>query len=273
MFYEVDFASNDRDPLQARLNEICDYANDVETKVLHRARMNLFFLLVQDLIRQKVITEFGRALDIGCNTGIYSKIISDFGFAEVLGLDIVPEMIEKATRTFGSPSTTFRLQNAEELDPARDGLFDFILCTEVIEHTARPEKVVENIRALLTPRGVAVVTLPNAWSLPYQVANVAYRLFRKPRNAEFEDHMKFPVGRSLRLVGGNGGGTRIARTDGTSLLLETHLLHALYGTPLFAPFNRLQFALARTWPLKYFAQFFFMVLVRRDRPEGGGGRS
>jgi hypothetical protein len=64
LFYEVDFKSDDRDPLQTRLNEICDYANDVETKVLHRAEMNLFFLLVQDLVRTGWIREFGNALDI-----------------------------------------------------------------------------------------------------------------------------------------------------------------------------------------------------------------
>jgi len=267
LFYEVDFKSDDRDPLQTRLNEICDYANDVETKVLHRARMNLFFLLVQDLVRTGWIREFGNALDIGCNTGVYSKIISDFGFARVEGIDIVPAMIDTANRTFGSsdPMRTieFRLENAEELDTSRK--YDFILCTEVIEHTARPELVISNIKAMLSPNGVAVVTLPNAWSLPYQVANLAYRIKRPPRNLEFEDHLKFPVARSLKMI--EGGGTRIVRTDGTNLLLETHLLRLLHGSPLFAPFNRLQFALARAWPLKFFSQFFFMVLVRKERPD------
>ena len=187
MFYAVDFACDDQDPLQARLNQICDYENDLETKVLHRARMNLFFLLMQDLIRQRVVTEFGTALDIGCNTGVYSQMLSDFGFKRILGVDIVPEMIETATRTFGRQdgdrAVEFRLENAEELDSAQK--FDFILCTEVIEHTARPELVVANIKAMLTPRGVAVVTLPNAWSLPYQSANLAYRIKRPPRTLEF----------------------------------------------------------------------------------------
>jgi 2-polyprenyl-3-methyl-5-hydroxy-6-metoxy-1,4-benzoquinol methylase len=263
LFYKVDFACDDRDALQAELNRICDYENDLETKVLHRARMNLFFLLVRDLVRSGTIVERGSALDIGCNTGIYSKMMSDFGFAKVLGIDIVPRMIETATRTFGQPGAIeFRLQNAEELDTAQK--FDLILCTEVIEHTARPELVVANIKAMLSPRGVAIVTLPNAWSLPFQVAHFAYRTLHKPRNPEFEDHMKFPFPRALALA--KGGGTRIAHTDGASLLLESHLLHALAGTPLFAPFNRAQFALGRLWPFKYFAQFFFMVLVREDRP-------
>ena len=76
--------------------------------------------------------------------------------------------------------------------------------------------------------------------------------------------MKFPFVRSLHLF--DGGETRVVRTDGANLLLETHLLRMLYGKPAFAAFNRLQFGLGRLWPFKYFAQFFFMVLKRADSP-------
>jgi hypothetical protein len=77
--------------------------------------------------------------------------------------------------------------------------------------------------------------------------------------------MKFPVARSLKMI--EGGGTRIVRTDGTNLLLETHLLRLLHGSPLFAPFNRLAIRARPAWPLKFFSQFFFMVLVRKERPD------
>lgn len=273
MFYAVDFACNDQDALQAQLNRICDYEHDIETKVLHRERMNLFFLLVQDLIQGGVITAFDSALDIGCNTGIYSKMISDFGYRRVRGIDIVPDMIERADHTFGMDAEgraiAFDVADAERLD--RDLKYDFILCTEVIEHTAHPELVVQNIQSMLSPRGVAVVTLPNAWSFPYQAARLAYGIKRPPRNLEFEDHLKYPFPRSLKLL--KGGGLRLVRTDGANLLLETHLLRLLYGTPAFAPFNRLQFQLGRLWPFRYFAQFFFMVLVRDDGPGGANPRA
>ena len=260
----MDFACDDRDDLQARLNRICDYRDDVETKVLHRLRLNLFFLLMQDLIRRRVLASIGSALDIGCNTGVYSKILSDFGFRRVEGVDIVPDMIERANREFGMSdadrSISFRVANAEQL--AYERPFDFILCTEVIEHTSNPELVVGNIRRALAPNGFAVVTLPNAWSFPYAVARTAYRIKKPPRNLEFEDHQKYPFPRSLELVKRHG--LRVVRTDGANLLLETHLLHLLRRTPLFAPFNRAQFGLGRLGPLRNFTQFFFMVLT----PEG-----
>jgi len=110
-----------------------------------------------------------------------------------------------------------------------------------------------------------VITLPNAWSFPFQSARLAYAIKRPPHNLEFEDHLKYPFPRSLRLL--RGGGLRLVRTDGANLLLESHLLKLLYGKPSFATFNRLQFQLGRWWPFKYFTQFFFMVLVPTDRPD------
>jgi SAM-dependent methyltransferase len=261
LFYTVDFECDDREPLQAELNRICDYQDDVETKVLHRDRMNLFFLLVQDLVRKGVVKQFDSALDIGCNTGVYSRMLSDFGFRHVVGVDIVPDMIARATQTFGlstpGRSIEFHVENAEQL--ATDRKFDLVLCTEVIEHTNDPGAVVERIKQLVAPGGVAVVTLPNAWSFPYLVARIAYAIKRPARNLEFEDHLKYPFPRSLRLL--RGGGLKLVRVDGANLLLETHLLHAWYGKPLFGAFNRLQFALGRWGPFRYFTQFFFMLFV------------
>ncbi len=268
MFYSVDFACDDRDPLQARLNRICDYEHDVETKVLHRERMNLFFLLMQDLIRRGVIASFDSALDVGCNTGVYSRMLSDFGFRNVLGVDIVPDMIERANREFGvqGPERTieYRVANAEELDTSKK--YDFVLCTEVIEHTSRPDLVVANLKQLVSPTGVAVITLPNAYSLPFQVARLAYAIKKPPRNLEFEDHLKYPFTRSLRLL--QGDGLKLVRTDGANLVVDTHVLKLFYGKPGFAGLNRAQFQLGRLWPFKYFTQFFFMVLVPEGRAVG-----
>ena len=46
MDYRIDFASDDREPLQRELNALYDYSHDLASKVLHRARLNLFVMLV-----------------------------------------------------------------------------------------------------------------------------------------------------------------------------------------------------------------------------------
>jgi SAM-dependent methyltransferase len=268
MYYRVDFRCDDRDPLQRELDRLYDYADDVETRVLHRLRLNLFFRLLGGLAGQRVVTRFDSALDVGCNAGVYSKILSDYGFRRVVGIDIDGQQVAKAQAAFAMASAErtieFHVANAEELDRARQ--YDFILCTEVIEHTGRPERVVANIAAALAPGGAAVVTLPNAFSLPYTLARVAYRLKGTARDPVFEDHLKYPFWRALRLFDAHG--LEVIRTTGTNLFFDARLLKALAPTPLLAPVSRVQFALARRWPLKYAAMFFFMVLKHRAAARG-----
>lgn len=261
-FYRVDFRCDDHDPLQRLLDDLYGYREDSETRVLHRVRLNLFYRLMEELIARRVVTRFGAALDIGCNAGAYSKMLSDFGFRTVTGIDIDRGQIARADAAFAmaSPERTiqFRVADAEELDPAPR--YDFILCTEVIEHTARPGRVVENLAAALAPGGIAVVTMPNAFSLPYFLARTAYRLKRKPRDLVFEDHLRYPFWRALRLFASHG--LEVVLTTGANLWLDGRTIGMLSRTGLLARVSRAQFPLARRWPLKYAAMFFCMVLRR-----------
>lgn len=262
MHYEIDFACRDSSPQQTLLNELYEYGDDVGTKVLHRCRLNLFSLIMRDLIGRGVITRFDRAIDIGCNAGVYSSMLADLGFRNVLGVDVVPGMIEKAQRHFASqqPDRTmeFRLQSAESLG---DGTtYDFLLCTEVIEHTDDPARTIENIRRLIGPGGVAVISMPNRVSVPYLKAWIAYKLKRQPRDEDFERHLEYPFLRALALFVGEG--RSLVHTDGTNLLWDDKGIRALYPTSWFPTLNRWNFQLARAWPLKYFAQFFYVVVKR-----------
>jgi len=263
MHYEIDFACRDTSPQQELLNQLYAYGDDVGTKVLHRCRLNLFTLIMRDLIRRGTITRFERAIDIGCNAGVYSSMLADFGFRNVLGVDVVPEMIETARRHFASstPERTveFRLESAESLDHREP--FDFLLCTEVIEHTDDPARAIENIRRLIGPGGVAVISMPNRISFPYLKAWLAYKLKRRPRDEDFERHLEYPFTRAVKLFVEEG--RTLVHTDGTNLLWDDPAIRALYPTSWFPTLNRWNFELARVWPLKYLAQFFYVV-VKRD---------
>ncbi len=73
-----------------------------------------------------------------------------FRKAKVKTLDIVP-----------SSGTTFIADitdNNENLIPA--GSFDYIVCTEVLEHTLQPFDAVDEIKRILKPGGLAFVSVP-----------------------------------------------------------------------------------------------------------------
>lgn len=262
MFYHPAFDDDPNDPLQQELNRLYDYSGDLETRILHRARLNLFVRLMAELDRDGLLARREAALDIGCNAGGYSQILSDFGYRHVEGIDLEPELVARARarfeREWDGRSIRFRVQNAEELDPAPR--YDLVLCTEVIEHTSRPEQVVANLRSCLAPGGIAVVTMPNACSLPFIKAAIKYRLTGR-QDPVFEDHLRYPSWKALRLLGEPP--LRLVRVSGTNLIFDATSLRWLHRAPFFAALNRAQFELARLWPFRYVSQFFFMVW-RRD---------
>ena len=263
--YRVDFRCDDHDPLQRELNRLYDYQDDIPTKVLHRSRLNLFYLLAQELIENGTLQRFGTAVDVGCNAGYYSKLISDFGLRDVLGLDVVDEMIARARSTFERDGLDrrirFRLAGVESLPD--EPTFDFLLCTEVIEHTEQPLETIRKLSGCLAPGGIGVISLPNRLSIPFLAAQLIRRLKSKPRDAVFEEHLRYPFYRSMRLF--RERGLEIVRTTATNLILDDHVLDAIYGTRYFERINRWNFELSRRAPLKFCSQFFFMV-VRKPLP-------
>jgi SAM-dependent methyltransferase len=260
MFYHIDFTCDDEEELQGVLNRLYDYQDDLGTKILHRNRLNLFYLLLETLINQKVVQSFDSALDIGCNAGAYSKILSDFGYKYVLGIDIDTKTVQKANNFFACTQKNhvveFKVLNAENLDIHRK--FDFILCTEVIEHTDHPNKIIVNIKSLLAPQGIAIITLPNRFSIPYLSRMWFYKFKRKPLDAVFEQHLNYPFYKSIRMF--KSKHFRVIKTDGTNLVLNRVILRVLYKRSIFPMINELNFHLSRLWPLKYFSQFFFLTL-------------
>src|SRR5581483_3094566 len=64
------------------------------------------------------------------------------------------------------PTVEFFQQSVDGQDlPFPDGTFDFVSCNHVLEHIFRTEKFVREIRRVLQPQGLAVISVPNtaAW--------------------------------------------------------------------------------------------------------------
>ncbi|MFZ7144519.1 MAG: class I SAM-dependent methyltransferase [Bacteroidota bacterium] len=255
--YKPKFFNDKNDEFQQILNQTYDYI-DLPTLHLHRLRINLFVEILKKLELNKVIKSYEKALDIGCNCGIYSKLLSDFGFKNVLGIDIDRPLLEiaKKKNSVSEPSKSldFQYQNAEELNDNEK--VDFILCTEVIEHTQNPDKVITHIHNKLNKGGVAVITLPNANSYPYFLTKWSYILRGKKIQGELYDHLQFPSSRSKKLF--DFPDTKLIHTTGTNLFYW-YFLHKIPG---FKYLNKLNYTLGKISFLKNFNQFYFIVIQK-----------
>ncbi|MBW2966955.1 methyltransferase domain-containing protein [Candidatus Woesearchaeota archaeon] len=96
-------------------------------------------------------------LEVGCNSGIITKALAQAGINAV-GIDISPKSVSRARN--GKPSRAeFYQMGAEDLR-FRDNNFDTVILTEVLEHVADPEKVLEEALRVTHWGGRLVIGVP-----------------------------------------------------------------------------------------------------------------
>jgi 2-polyprenyl-3-methyl-5-hydroxy-6-metoxy-1,4-benzoquinol methylase len=106
-------------------------------------------------------------LDAGCGTGFYSLEIKRHG-ANVVGVDISERMVESACKS-GIDAQVADLENL-----AINGSFDKILCAGVLEFCRDQDRVVQNLKNLLSQDGRIIFLVPRR-----SVLGFAYVMFHK----------------------------------------------------------------------------------------------
>lgn len=116
-----------------------------------------------------------KALEIGCGTGLFSRIFAESG-AQILAVDISPELIDIAKRfDFPKKNVNFRDVPFEDDSLNNDGPFDAVIGSSVLHHL-EVKPALKRIFELLKPGGILAFAEPNL--LNPQVA--AERSFLRP---------------------------------------------------------------------------------------------
>lgn len=150
------------------LNQLRNLENNYEVETME-TRANEFDVRVGKIQMLKAIElSVGESvLEVGCGIGQFTPMLYD-GFKRVVGIDLDPENIEIAKKTFCSPNHSFLVANAEKF--SIDEKFDTILVAMILEHVDDPVAVLRNARDLLKDNGRIIIQTPNANSFNRQLA-------------------------------------------------------------------------------------------------------
>ncbi|RKZ19947.1 hypothetical protein DRQ18_07220 [bacterium] len=113
----------------------------------------------------------GRMLDAGCGDRRKRYLVRRY-VKEYVGMDIKKKKVDVA-------GTLYSL-------PFKEGSFDSVLCTSVLEHLNKPEKALREIYRVLRHGGNAVFTVPLFWHL-HEEPHDYYRFTRYALENIFKD--------------------------------------------------------------------------------------
>jgi SAM-dependent methyltransferase len=92
-----------------------------------------------------------RALDLGCHEGYFSSMLAELGVPDVVGVDIRPESLAKASfvaEAQGHSGLSFVAADCEELARTLRGSFDVCLCLGLLYHLENPMRCLRQAAAL-----------------------------------------------------------------------------------------------------------------------------
>lgn len=123
-------------------------------------------------------------LDVGCATGFMGKYLREKKQCVVVGLDLRHAELLVAKKNLNQVvhGDIQEDKTVEEvLKKTKNKKFDVVLATSLIEHTSKPELVIEQMRKLLKPNGIIIMSTPN-------IAHWSQRLNLLQGNFDYTDY-------------------------------------------------------------------------------------
>jgi len=107
-----------------------------------------------------------KILDIGCGDGVLLYLISQKNKSLLTGIDLDQDSLKIATTKV---KAKFIKASAYKL-PVKSSSYDYVLASEIIEHLDQPKKMLIEIKRVLKPKGIVIITTP-------------VKLFQKPEDS------------------------------------------------------------------------------------------
>lgn len=142
-----------------------NFADEFDRKMNKYDLQRRIDIVFNELLPQNIAGK--KLLDAGCGTGHFSKIASEKG-AIVTSMDIGERLLEKVAEKCDTERVVGSVLDIR----FDDNYFDFVISSEVIEHTENPYKAIREFYRVLKPGGILALTVPNRfWKWSCIIAN------------------------------------------------------------------------------------------------------
>ena len=133
-----------------------------------------------------------RLLDVGAADGLLARHLTARGW-KVTGIEADPAMAAAGA----AHCERMLVADLNRGVPALDGLFDVIVCGDVLEHLAEPVGVLRTLVACLAPAGEVIVSVPNVAHLWVRLSLLVGRFDYADRGILDRTHLRFFTRRTL----------------------------------------------------------------------------
>ena len=145
----------------------------------------MYFTRVSKVMGMLSLKPEDKVLEIGCGEGFYTKKMLRFT-QNIIATDISEKFLEKAKTNTQNMANDYVCCPAEKL-PFPDNSFDKVLMSEVIEHLLDWREGVKEMKRVLKPGGIVVISTPNKLSYFNVLCHIKIMMRNKPLDG---DHIK-----------------------------------------------------------------------------------
>lgn len=120
-------------------------------------------MYAEHLVRYKAaqnIVKGKTVLDVACGSGYGTKLLAKTS-KNVIGIDIDKDTIEFAKKNYGAKNIDYLVGDCTDM-PLEDASFDAVVTFETIEHIKDYNKFIKEIKRVLKPDGLVIISTPNS---------------------------------------------------------------------------------------------------------------